>query len=140
MLALNHAKSKVFLYKPEAGLAVPISLDFDIGNIRIEIPPISDLHSDYEIFDDISQLVHAVGKEQQPQIDTLYRFSEMYSKIFDSVIQEGSISIASLRSMIVEHFRNNASIKSKNKLEIYLPKDSDELNIMNHSNSLAMVG
>lgn len=100
MLAVSHSGDKVFLHKPEAGLAVPVLLNLVKKRFSVVIPSPHDLENHYWVFEEADEAVKVAGQDKRKFIKLAESFSRIYSVHFSAQIRSGKLTIASLRKLV----------------------------------------
>lgn len=115
MLALSRRRDKIFLYQPEEGLAVPVFVDFGAKKVLIGMPEISELERDYIIYESDTQLADAAGPQHAETVRLAQSFSRHFSEVFRDEIERGDITIAQLRALILDLFRQQEGASASNQ-------------------------
>ena len=109
MFALSRDGKKVFIHQPDGGLAVPILLNVEGRKYRIQIPSVRELEDEFVIYENLGKVRRAVGTGGGDQIDLAVEFSRRYSKLFCDQLRLGNLTVAALRKLVNEHYRQQAS-------------------------------
>lgn len=115
MLAVSHSGDKVFLHKPEAGLAVPVLLNLEKKRFSVAIPSPYDLENHYSVFDDPDQAAKTAGQDKLKFIKLAEQFSRLYSAHFATQIRSGNLTISSLRKLVEKQHSRQSSAGDQGK-------------------------
>lgn len=105
MFALSRDGEKFFLHQPDAGMVVPVLLDLKSKTLAVRVPSIDELEHDYAVYDELSDVLDAVGKAHFEEVSFARKFSQEYSRTFRDQIETGTLTVSELRGLVESHFQ-----------------------------------
>ena len=106
MFALSRDGEKLFLHQPDAGMVVPILLDFRHKKLAVRVPSVDELENDYAVYDGYGEMLRAVSDSHRVQVEAAGQFSRECSKVFRDQISTGRLTVAELRKLVQGHVRH----------------------------------
>ena len=112
MFALSRDGEKFFLHQPDAGMVVPLVLDFKSKQLAVRVPSIDELENEYAVYDELSEVLNVVSRGHRDQVNFAGRFSQECSKTFRDQLATGQLTISELRLLVQDYLRRAAKTPS----------------------------
>jgi hypothetical protein len=99
VFALSRDGEKFFLHQPDAGMVVPVLLDFKHGKLAVRVPSVDELENDYAVYDELSEAIGAVSGVHRDQVRFAGKFSRECSTAFRDQLSAGKLTVSELRRL-----------------------------------------